>query len=312
MPEINNTPAYLRYLRARLSNLLRPGFWVTGIFLIVVVLLVREYWLNPGIFTQNENQKTDQEVVNPKSTEENTKKTTQETTLSEEDKAIAADIDNMPNLLSDVVQSTVYANTIILPSNAQANNKETFLEDIINQRNTNANLAKSNPRLEIVNQVSPVNAISTKNPFLVQAENLLQSNTNNNRNQFLGINNFATSSATTQPNTAANLVMGLNNQTLNNQHTLVVSPLAAAIKQSINTTQISSSGNNVGVSPNYNYHSLPSNSSIGYGQPNYYSNFNTVQTKPNVGIPTMGIYGLPQNPNYVQSPNQSVINSNTP
>jgi hypothetical protein len=309
MPERNYPPAYLRYLKPRLSNFLRPSFWGTGIFLVVIGLVIWQSWFNPEFLTQSENKETAKEVVTPK--------TTEETTISDEDKAIAADIDNIPSLLGDIPQATISVPIRTLQTNTQANNSETFLEDIINKRNADANQAKSNPELAIVNQLPAVNA---KNPFVVQAENILQPNMGNKGSQFLGINNIntlATSSETTDPQTGANLGIGLNNQ--NHQNTVVVSPLEVAIQKSSSTTPINSLGSNGGVRPIYAPHSLPSHSGIGYiqptitnVQPTYYSNFNGVQTTPNVGIPTNRVYGVPNNPYSVQSPSQGVVNSTTP
>ncbi|TAF04169.1 MAG: hypothetical protein EAZ77_16060 [Nostocales cyanobacterium] len=330
MSDRNYPPAYLRYLKARLSNFLRPGFWGTAIFLLVVGLLVREYWLNPGLFTKNENKEPTKESVETKTTETNTeetaKETTQETTIADEDKLIAADIDNMPNLLSDFAQETVSANVTTLRINNEANNSETFLEDIINKRNADANQAKLNSSLGIVNQDSPA---SIENPFMVQAQNLLQSHRGNNENQFLGINNLATSPTTTEPTTTANLRLGLNHQTQNNQtqnnhNNIVVNPLEAAIKQSSNTNKINSLSSNGEVRTIYvpnglPSQGLPSNAGVGYVQPTIinlpstpYSNFNGVQTAPNTGIPTTGVSTIPNNPDSVQSPSQGVVNSTTP
>ncbi|MFM2062439.1 MAG: hypothetical protein RLZZ507_2109 [Cyanobacteriota bacterium] len=312
MPERNYPPAYLRYLKPRFSNFLRPSFWGTGIFLVLVGLVIWQSWFNPEFLAQSENKETAQEVVTPKTTEE----TTEETTISDEDKAIAADLDNIPSLLGDFAQATISVPIRTLQTNTQANNSETFLEDIINKRNTAINQAKSNPELGIVNQLPGVNA---KNPFVVQAKNILQPNMGNKGNQ-LGINNIntlATSSETTNPQTAANLGIGLNNQ--NHQNTVVISPLEVAIQKSSSTTQINSLGSNGGVRPISAPHSLPSNSGIGYiqptvtnVQPTYYSNFHGIQTTPNVGIPTNRVYGVPNNPYSVQPPIQGVVNSNTP
>ncbi|MBD2293575.1 hypothetical protein H6G06_08750 [Anabaena sphaerica FACHB-251] len=317
MPERNYPPAYLRYLKARLSNFLRPSFWGTGIFLVIVGFVIWESWFNPGFFTQNENKETAKKVVTTKTTEE----TAKETAISNEDQAIAADIDNMPSLLSDFAEATVSANVTTLRSDTQANNSEPFLEDIINKQNADANQAKSNPGSGIVNQVSPVSA---KNPFVEQAETLLHSDRGNSGSQFLGINNLATSAETTEPKTASNLGIGLNNQPINNQ-TSVVNPLELAIKQSSNITPIRPLINNGGVSPIYTpnslpYQGLPATSGVGYVQPtvtnmqpNYYNNFNGVQTAPNVGIPTNRVYGVvPNNPYAVQPPIQGVVNNTTP
>ncbi|MEA5552409.1 hypothetical protein VB713_15815 [Anabaena cylindrica UHCC 0172] len=308
MPARNYPPAYLRYLKARLSNFLRPSFWGTGIFLIVVSLLIREYWINPAIFTEKPNKDA---VVS---------ENVEEASLSNEDKAITADIDNMPSLLSDFDKENLSAIITTSPENTQVENKETFLNQAINKQNADANSAKSNLSLGIVNQVS---SVSVKNPFVLQAEKLLQPVQTNNSNQFSGINNLAVPSPT-ELTAVSNLSFELNNQTTNNQTLVLINPLAAAINKSSNTNQInsfSSNGNVRSIVPTNNLtnQGLSSSSSMGYIQPglvkqsqNPYSNFNGVQTPPNVVTPTTELTPVPNNPYAVQPPSQNVVNSTAP
>jgi hypothetical protein len=122
MREHNYPPAYFRYLKARLSNFLRPSFWGTGFFLVALGLAFRGYWLNPGIFTVQPNQEPNKEAVEKETTD-----------LSEEDKVIAADIDNMPTLFSDFSQSTLSTTTINAENKTEKNNSPIFVKDEINQ-----------------------------------------------------------------------------------------------------------------------------------------------------------------------------------
>ncbi|MGM3307970.1 hypothetical protein ACSQ6I_18670 [Anabaena sp. WFMT] len=305
MPARNYPPAYLRYLKARLSNFLRPSFWGTGIFLIVVVLVIREYWVNPALFTEKPNKDA---VVS---------ENVEEASLSNEDKAITADIDNMPSLLSDFDKENLSAIIPTFPENSQVDNRETFFNDAINKQNADANPAKLNPGVGIVNQVS---SVSVKNPFVLQAEKLLQPVKANNSNQFSGINNLVVPSST-EVTAVSNLSFELNNQTINNQTPVLINPLAAAINKSSNTNQInsfSSNGNLRSIAPNNSLpnQGLPSSSSMGYIQPglvnqpqNPYSNFNNVQTPPNVVTPTTGLTPVPNNSYAVQPSSRDVVNS---
>jgi hypothetical protein len=306
MSDRNYPPAYLRYFKARLSNFLRPSFWVTGVFLLVIVLVIREYWLNPELFTKLQTKKAAAEK-------------TADTSLSEEDKAIAADIDNMPTLLNDFEQAAVSANVTTFPSKIQPNNSDSFIEDVINQKNA-ADEHKYKSILGIANSIS---SQPEKNPFLVQAENLLKIENSDYKSRFLDTNNLPISSEPTEITDVSNLNKGLTNQTTNNQTTVVISPLEAAIKKSSNT-QLNPSLSNVGISPISPTNSLPnqglsSGSIMGYNQlrvtnspQNSYGNLNSIPTAPNVGISTTGTSAVLNNPYAVQPPSQGIVNSTPP
>ncbi|WP_071191957.1 hypothetical protein [Trichormus sp. NMC-1] len=307
MSDRNYPPAYLRYFKARLSNFLRPSFWVTGVFLLVIVLVIREYWLNPELFTKLQTKKAAAEK-------------TAETSLSEEDKAIAADIDNMPTLLNDFEQASVSANVTTFPSKIQPNNSDSFIEDVINQKNA-ADEDKYKSILGIANSIS---SQPEKNPFVVQAENLLKIENSDYKSRFLDTNNSPISPEPTAITDVSNLNQGLTtNQTTNNQSTVVISPLEAAIKKWSNT-QLNPAISNVGVSPISPTNSLPnqglpSGSIMGYNQlkvtnspQNSYGNLNSIQTTPNIGISTTGTSALPNNTYPVQVPSQGIVNSTAP
>lgn len=305
MPERNYPPAYFRYLKARLSNFLRPSFWGTGFFLVAVGLVVKAYWSNPGIFTIQPNQEPNQETVQQEATD-----------ISEEDKAIAADIDNMPTLFSDFAQATLSTTTINVEKKTDKNNSPIFVEDEINQQNVAANEVKSNSRLITVSNVS---SPSAKNPFVVQAQQLLKFDRNYVENESLGINNITTLPGKTAPTTADNLAIDLINKNTNNQNNIIGNTLGISIQQSLNTNQTNPLDINRGIrqiSPNQ---VLPANSNMGYIQPiitnqpqNSYTNFNTLQATPNKNITTNVINPVPNNPYLLQPPNSGVVNSTTP
>ncbi|MEH2438356.1 MAG: hypothetical protein V7K25_29855 [Nostoc sp.] len=308
MPNRHYPPAYLRYLKARLWNLGRPGFWGTAIFLSVVGLVTWEYWSNPDIFVyKQKSQVASQEPA--------------DSSLSEENKAIAADIDNLPVLFNDFDQST----PLVTPNNSKGNtetkNSQNSLEDVIKKQNS-ANNTKLNPGLGINADTSP----AMKNPFVVQTENLLRTGTVDNNNQFLGIKPLTTASEPTEEETSSSLGIGLTNQTTKNQN-VSTSPVQAALNQSTNQQYSSFNGtatqkNGLGrasepgttLMPSIN--NLPSQNSLpsaglttgtGYTstgtnlQQNPYSNLNNGQVLPSNGLNTGTGYtstgtNLPQSP----------------
>ena len=297
-------PAYLRYLRARLWNLGRPAFWGTAIFLSVVGLGIREYWANPDFLTswQKNNQVATQKPDN--------------LSLSAEDRANLADIDNLPVLINDAQQS----NLLVAPSSrkqkSQDNNSKSLLDDLISKQQEAAKNAKSNLG-GIVDNVPTSKVI---NPFVAQAESLLQAGTANTASQLFSVKSSDASSL--QPGIAgssSNLGIGSANQINNNQNSAPISALQTAINES--TIQKPSSLNNTTSNQtNTIGRSLPSNdfpnqsfstntrlntnanypiSTTGYtqptvtNQPQIYTNFGGSQPGTNYTQPT--VTNQPQN-----------------
>ncbi|MEH2309411.1 hypothetical protein [Nostoc sp.] len=306
MPHRHYPPAYLRYLRARLWNLGRPGFWVTAIFLSVVGLVTWEYWSNPDIFVYKQKNKV-------------TSQTPTDSSLSAENRAIAADIDNLPVLFNDFEQATLSLTPNTPKEKTEAKNSKSLLEDVINKQKS-ANDAKLNPTLGVNGDTPPV----LKNPFVVQTENLLRTGTVDN-NQFLGIKTLTGASEPTEgEQTSSNLGIGFTNQTNKNQNSASVSPLQAILNQSTNqklsgfngttATQTNALGRasepGTTLMPPMNslssQNSLPSTgltTGTGYMstgknlQPNPYSNLNNGQVVPSNGLNTgTGYTNLQPNP----------------
>ncbi|MBD2510857.1 hypothetical protein H6G91_26970 [Nostoc muscorum FACHB-395] len=307
MPHRHYPPAYLRYLRARLWNLGRPGFWVTAIFLSVVGLVTWEYWSNPDIFVYKQKNKV-------------TSQTPTDSSLSAENRAIAADIDNLPVLFNDFEQATLSLTANTPKEKTEAKNSKSLLEDVINKQKS-ASDAKLNPTLGVNGDTPPV----LKNPFVVQTENLLRTGTVDNNNQFLGIKTLTGASEPTDgEQTSSNLGIGFTNQTNKNQNSASISPLQAILNQSTNqklsgfngttATQTNALGRasepGTTLMPPINslssQNSLPSaglNTGTGYTstgrnlQQNPYSNLNNGQVLPNNGLNTgAGYTNLQQNP----------------
>ncbi|MFN6476702.1 hypothetical protein [Nostoc sp. DedQUE07] len=307
MPHRHYPPAYLRYLKARLWNLGRPGFWGTAIFLSVVGLATWEYWSNPDIFAYKQKKP----VVLQKSAD---------SSLSEENKAIAADIDNLPALFNDFEQGTLSSTANAPEQQTEAKKSKGLLDDVINKQKS-ANNTKLNPGLSVNGDTSP----AAKNPFVQQTDNLLRTGTVDSNNPFLGLKTFNTASEPTGGDqTSSNLGVGFTNQTNKNQNSLSIDPLQAALNQSTNQKLSSFSGttatqtNAVGqvsapgttLMPPSNsltsQNSLPNtglttgtgNTSTGTNLPqnpyNTYTNLNNGQVVPNNGLSTGT--NLPQNP----------------
>ncbi|MDZ8055133.1 MAG: hypothetical protein RMX68_026510 [Aulosira sp. ZfuVER01] len=210
-------PVYLRYLKARLRNLGRPSFWVTAILLSVLGLGMWEYLSNPDMFAQKENQEPSLPKV-------------AESSLSAEDRAAVADIDNLPVLIKDFEQATLAAGLNIPEENSKSKNSQSLFDDVINQQPSVTNVAKSNSSLGIVNGIS---TSKEKNPFVLQADNLLRSGYSNS--PFLGAKSLTTSAEEADSTTTSfNQGIGLANPTNKTQNSVLISPLQTAINQSSN------------------------------------------------------------------------------
>ncbi|MBG1271197.1 hypothetical protein [Nostoc sp. WHI] len=321
MPHRHYPPAYLRYLKARLWNLGRPSFWGTAIFLSVVGLVTWEYWKNPDIFVYKpKNQVASQKPA--------------DSSLSAEDRAIAADIDNLPVLFNDFEQATLPATTNTPKENTEGKKSKSLLEDVINNKKS-ASDTKLNPGLGIVNNdTSP----AVKNPFVVQTENLLRTGTVDSNSQFLGLKTLtAASEPTGGEQTSSSLGIGFTNQTNKNQNSVSISPLQAALDQSTNQKLSSFNGtatqtntlrriSDPGATLIPSINSLPSQNSLpatglsagtGYRPTgtnllqNPYNNLNNGQVVPTgTGYTSTGT-SLPQNP-YNNLNNGQVVPSVAP
>ncbi|YAF94056.1 MAG: hypothetical protein AB3A66_15680 [Nodularia sp. CChRGM 3473] len=330
MPHRHYPPAYLRYLKARLLNLGKPSFWGTAIFLSVLGLVIQEYWSNPNVFTDQPNQEFTS--VQPNNS------------LSAEDKAIAADIDNLPALFNDFDQVSLP----IPPSNpkekSQANQSNNLLQEISKQQSANSTASNAVPGM-----VNNTPAPQPRNPFVLEAENLLRLGTFDSGNQSLGIRSLPVSSEPTVT-AATSAISGIgSNQTENSPNTYSISPLRTPLNQPTNqalsgingetSTQINSLGQtSVGgvmqtpgtnSSPNQAFSSSTGlNTGTGYIQPtvpnnlppNSYNNFNSSPTLPSqvppttVTSPVNVTSGVQTNiaPYAIQPPSPDIVAPTTP
>lgn len=288
MPHRRYPPAYFRYLKARLRNLAKPSFWGTAIFLSVVGLVIREYWSNPDVLTPQQNAKVTNVQPNNSS-------------LSAEDKAIAADIDNLPALYSDFQEISLPV-TVSNSKENQANKNKSVL-DAINKQQSSKEL-KSNSGVGISNDAPTP---KEQNPFLLQAENLLQFGTLDSSGQFSSVKSLNPSSEPTEiAQTSSRSGIRLVNQIDKSQDSDSINSLQAPLNQSPNQSLSSFNGasssstnslgyNSYGAIQSPYTNSSPSqispttnlNTGTGYIQlpvanqtPDSYNNFNNTQALP--------------------------------
>lgn len=183
---------YFRYFKARLWNLARPGFWGTAIFLSVVGLTIREFWMRPDMLTSRQSK--------PAATQPQ-----KNSTLSAEDRAIVADIDNLSILEHDSKQAQPALDTAEPISQPKPGNQNPLEQAVKNQNTSNDTKLNSNVNV----QSAPTPSLKNDNPFLTQAENLLQFGNplRNGNNGFVGLNTVNSLNQSNQSNQSA---FGLN------------------------------------------------------------------------------------------------------
>ncbi|GAA6616969.1 hypothetical protein [Scytonema sp. NUACC26] len=215
MPQRHYPPAYLRYFKARLWNLARPGFWGTAIFLSVIGLVIKEYWVQPDLANKQEDRFGANKAADP--------------SLTPEDKAIAADIDNLPLLVGDSVPANLPKVKNL--SQNQANKNKTLLDRLNDRDRSSSSNNKSKSE-----DTSGNSALTNKvdNPFLAQAETLLKFSNLQEASQ-----PTSTSSQSTVGQTSLSLGIGLNNGTNVGQTTTQENPLQTALNKSTSPNQIS-------------------------------------------------------------------------
>jgi hypothetical protein len=223
-------PAALRYLKARLWNLARPGFWITAIFLSVIGLSIKEY-------LKYTNSPTQKPTISRQPTN---------SSLSKEDKAIAADIDNLPVLYNDSRQTSLQLPTgRTLKQNTQASNSQDS-SDSLEQSQNLASDAKSNAGKKYTSDNS--SSTGLENPFVVKADNLLQSDIFQPQSRLPAVNSSTLSSsmpglAPTSTGVGGGLVNSINS---NYSQTIALPSPSSTTNPSINSNT-NNNPNSVGV-----------------------------------------------------------------
>ena len=209
----------LRYLKARLSIFTRPSFLAALVFLSCLGFVVKEYWTNPDFlkFTQNQSA--------PSLTPSN------QSSLSEEDRAIAADIDNLSVLDYDKQKANIPITTNLNDSKKIKEQNDAQLNNILDLAEKSQEANEINPNTT-QSQTANTPSTSQQNPFLKQAEDLLKfkfdtGNTNANVNS---LSPFSTDSQTSQNS----FNLGINNSNSANSE----SALQKAINESNKNQQV--------------------------------------------------------------------------
>ncbi|MBH8573795.1 hypothetical protein I8752_12340 [Nostocaceae cyanobacterium CENA369] len=277
-------PAYLRYLKARLRILAKPSIWGTAIFLSVVGLVIREYWSNPDLFARNQNKQVTSVQQNNSS-------------LTDEDKAIAADIDNLPTLYSDLQQGSLPI-TVNDSKDNQANKSKSVLDVISKQQSAKG--SKSNYSLETSNEV-PVP--KEQNPFVLQAQNLLQFGTFDNGSQFSGVKSLT---ASPEPigigQTSSKVGTGVN-QVNDSQNQNSIGSLPAPLNQTANQPLSSLDGTSSSQPNTLGYNSY------GGMQPPYTNNLPSQNSSPTTQLNTGTGYVQPTAPNQTLNSSNNLNNA---
>jgi hypothetical protein len=273
---------YFRYLKARLWNLTRPGFWGTAIFLSVVGLVIREFWARPDILTRQSQPTVTQAQA--------------KSTLSAEDRAVVADIDNLSVLNYDFEQSLESTLNSAEPISKPKKGNKNPLEEAISKQNAESE-TRANSTLE---RATPSSLV--QNPFLTQANNLLKfANTENNG--FSGLNSLnQQSSQEDGKESYSNLRIGNRRNSfygINYQRNIATNSLEATLNQSASNRNFSIANNSNNINPlqtSSNQLFIPnfSDSNPNSLNPNYVNNFGQ-QQQANM---------LPPNQSYSQSYSQ--------
>ncbi|BAY86172.1 hypothetical protein NIES267_56780 [Calothrix parasitica NIES-267] len=324
----------LRYLKARLSIFTRPAFLVAAVFLSVVGFVVKEYWTNPDFFELSQ--------IRDSLSSTSSQSSNSQSSLSDEDRAIAADIDNLSVLDYDKEQ----ANILPIPTTSINDNSKIKKQNEA-QLNKILDLTKKNQKEQRIpantGQLKTPNtpSASQQNPFLKQAEDLLKfkvdtgnlNGTTNNLSPFssnpqtstgsfnLGINNnFVNPNQTTNPQSALQKAITESSQNKQNQEKSTENSAAeknnfGQIPQSSQKADSPDSSTNRRLPQNQTNFDV--NTSI-FNQPlntqpqNPYNNFNNFNNNqfPQNNLNQPGLNNQPQNPYGNFNNNQAPTNNN--
>jgi len=217
----NQTPAYLRYLKARLKPFGRPAFWASAMGLLLMLFFAWEYWNNPGEFS----------FKGAKKIAALTNQSDEPKLSSDELAAISADIDSSSVLLSEVDTSNVLPLATLPNQASQDQNSEGLFSQILRQQ------AEAKSKQE---QKSPAQTGTTQqrqpstNPFATSAQELL--NTGLFSGSYLATNSNSTNrqSSSSATGATADSALGFNSVNGNgntNRGAVPLNPLENALNR---------------------------------------------------------------------------------
>ena len=295
----------LRYLRARLSIFTRPSFLAAVVFLSCLGFVVKEYWTNPNFLKFNRSQEVTSQT--PSSSQ---------SSLSDEDKAIAADIGNLSVLDYDKQQANIPITTNIDDGNKIRQQNEAQLNKILDlaEKNQKAQKIPANTA-KLQTQNTP--SVSQQNPFLKQAEDLLKFkvDTENLNGSTNNLSPFSSNSQTSP----SSLNLGINNNFANpNLNTNPQSALQKAISESTQKKKNQEKSTENSAIEKNNFGQLPQDSQKA-ASPNSSTNqkprLNQTDSLVNTNLFNQPLKNQPQNPNFNnnnQFPANNFTNNNQP
>jgi len=300
----------LRYLKARLSIFTRPAFLVAAVFLSVVGFVVKEYWTNPDFFELSQIRDSLSSTPSQSSNSQSS--------LSDEDRAIAADIDNLSVLDYDKEQ----ANIPPIPTTGINDNSKIKKQNEA-QLNKILDLTKKNQKEQRIpantGQLKTPNtpSASQQNPFLKQAEDLLKFKVDTG-NLNGSTNNLSPFSSNSQTSTGSfNLGINNNNFANPNPNTNSQSALQKAITESTKNKENQEKATEDSATEKNNFGQIPQSSQKA-DSPNSSTNRRLPQNQTNSDVNTtifnQPLNTQPQNPynnfNSFNNPNNFNNNNN--
>ncbi|MEO1433196.1 MAG: hypothetical protein AAFV71_29860 [Cyanobacteria bacterium J06633_8] len=215
----------LRYLKARLSIFTSSSFLAALVFLSSLGFVIKEYWTNPNFLKFSQNQQAPSPPLS-----------NSQSSLSDEDRAIAADIDNLSILDFDKQQASIPVTTKIDESEKIKQQNQTQLKKILdfNKKTQKANEIKPSA---IKQQTANIPSASQDNPFLKQANNLLKFKLDSSK-QDKDVNNLSPFSTNSQtPHNSFGLGITSGNSVNPSLSGTSESALQKAINQSVKNRQ---------------------------------------------------------------------------
>ena len=229
MSRLRNTSPRLRYLKARLSIFTSPSFLAGVIFLVAVGLVVKEYWANSEFLKFSQNEASLQE-----DTSESVSASNSQSLLSDEDRAIAADIGNISVLDYDREKSKLSLRKKVEDAEEINKQTKTKLTKLLDNSKKNQKEKEIKPSTDSVKTSNP--PISQNNPFLNQAQSLLQFNFGSNQ-QAENRDNLSPFSSSQPSQSSLNFGFSNTSPSSQNRSPLPDNALKAAIEKSATQAQ---------------------------------------------------------------------------
>ncbi|MBD2743427.1 hypothetical protein [Coleofasciculus sp. FACHB-1120] len=255
MSSSKKVPASIRYFKARLRTFTRPAFWGSAIAMVMLVLGVWEYWVNPEWLNSAVDEETENEQV------DSAANPSDDPNLSQESSAIGADIDNLPALMQEFNRGAAKAGKGKTPD---PNEPQGLFEQLTRNPSTASNPESTDQPQAIAG--IPKAPQSLNNPFLTSAQDFFNRGANAspqpNTGEFLGLTPPNQQVAIPTTTSTPNLGFGVPNLTNPNQNTLPVNLLQQALNQN-SATQAA----NASPSGNPSQQALPNSTSGGQMAP---------------------------------------------